>query len=367
MASEPLVSIVIPVYNRSSVTKSCLTSLQVSGTMLLEPEIVVADDASGDDTIDVAESFPGVRVVSNPYNVGFIRNCNRAAATAAGKYLVFLNNDTIVFSGWLEWLVATADERPSAGAVGSKILLTDGRLSEAGLLIARDGVGHEYGFGSNADAPRFNYVRPVDFNGGCSLLVRRELFYAIGGFAERYAPAYMDDFDLGLSVWERGFQCVYQPRSAVMHVNFMTHGTERSDALYRLHRPRFLRRWGDEIARQPAVSDVPGLESASLEAAVRHRCGSRAVLVVDDRPYAPHVRRELLAHKAAGTHVAFAPLGALHLPQRRDLQQAGIEVLYAYGSRSLEDAIFETLPSMDEVIFPGNHFERFARAEAIHA
>ena len=311
MALPPLVSIVIPVYNRSSVTKSCLTALAVSGAMRLDPEVIVADDASTDDTVEMAESFPGVRVVSNAYNLGFIRNCNRAAASASGRYLVFLNNDTIPYAGWLDWLVATAEERPNAGSVGSKILLPSGKLSEAGLLIARGGVGYEYGQGGDPDAPRYNYVRPVDFNGGCSLLVRRELFYAIGGFAERYAPAYMDDFDMGLSVWERGYACLYQPRSEIVHVNFMTHGTARSEGLYRRHRPRFLRRWGAQIARAPVVTDVRALERASLEAAARHRCGARAILVVDDRPFAPAIRRELLAIVARGTHVAYAPLGGL--------------------------------------------------------
>ncbi|MBD5655711.1 MAG: glycosyltransferase family 2 protein [Candidatus Eremiobacteraeota bacterium] len=367
MALQPLVSIVIPVYNRSSVTKSCLTALRVSGATLFEPEIIVADDASSDDTADTVESFDGVRLVTNGYNVGFIRNCNRAAATATGKYLVFLNNDTIVQSGWLEWLVSTAEERPAAGAVGSKILLPNGLLSEAGLLLARGGDVYEYGHKGDPDAPRYNYVRPVDFNGGCSLLVRRDLFYAIGGFSERYAPAYMDDFDLGLAVWEAGFQCLYQPLSTVVHINFMSHGWEVSERLYRRHRPRFLRRWSGVVERQPIVLEQRALFPASLEAAARHRGGSRMVLVIDDRPYAPHVRRELLAIEATDAHVAYAPLGSFELPQRRDLQQEGIEVLYAYGSKTLDEAIVETLPFADEVVFPGSRFERYAVPQVARA
>jgi GT2 family glycosyltransferase len=351
MASQPLVSIIIPVYNRSSVTKSCLEALRVSGALLLEPEIIVADDASSDDTREVVESFPGVRVLSNPYNLGFIRNCNRAAAHSGGTYLVFLRNDAIVLAGWLDWLIATVEERPFAGCVGSQVLLPSGKLSEAGSLLARGGLAYEYGYDDAPEAPRYNYVRPVDFNGGGSLLVRRRLFYAIGGFAETYAPAPIDDSDFGLAVWERGFQCLYQPRSRLVHVDYMASGRERSERIYRRNRPRFVRRWAAELARLPSVMrDDAG--RPALEVAARHRCGSRSLLVVDERPYAPYVRRELLAAKAAGVHVSYAPAAEFTLPQRRDLQQEGIEVLYSYGSKSLCDVIAERLPFVDDVRRP---------------
>lgn len=351
MASQPLVSIIIPVYNRSSVTKSCLAALGVSGALLLEPQIIVADDASSDDTLEVAKRFPGVHVLSNPYNLGYIRNCNRAAAHARGTYLVFLDNDTIVLASWLDWLIATAQERPEAGAVGSQVLLPSGKLAEAGLLLARSGATYEYGYDDVPDAPRYNYVRPVDSSGGCSLLIRRDLFYSIGGFAERYAPAYMDDFDLGLAVWERGFQCLYQPLSRLVHLKAMTYGRERAEHLSCRNLPRFARRWAAELAQMPCVAKDDAGRPA-LEAAARHRCGSRAVLIVDERPYAPYVRRELLATKAQGVHLSYASAAGLEEPQRRDLQQEGIEVLYPYGSRTLWDVIDERLPFVDDVRRP---------------
>jgi GT2 family glycosyltransferase len=347
----PLVTIVVPAFNKASVTRACLQSLVVSGTVALKPEIIVADDASRDDTIGLRNVFPGIRVISNSYNVGFIRNCNRAAAAASGRYIVFLNNDTAVFEGWLEWLLETIESDPQVGAVGSKVLLPDGKLSEAGLQIGPDGMGFEYGVFDDPDAPRYNYARKVDCNGGCSLLIRADLFRAIGGFNELYAPAYMDDFDLGLAVWKRGYSCVYQPRSRLVHVNFVSHGASQSERLYKRNRPRFNRRWAPELKRQPAID--PERRNEDLEAAVRHRHGAPPVLVLDTRRFDRTIRAELFALRARGRCVMYAPLGGIFESAKSDLQQSGIEVVYAYGRKSLDDAIFESLRVAEEVVFPG--------------
>ena len=358
----PLVTIVVPAFNKSAVTRTCLESLVVSGATALNPEIIVADDASRDDTAGLGRFFPGTRVISNPYNVGFIRNCNRAAAAASGRYLVFLNNDTTVFDGWLEWLLDTVEGDPQVGAVGSKVLLPDGKLSEAGLQIGPDGGGFEYGVFDDPDAPRYNYVRNVDCNGGCSLLIRTDLFRAIGGFNELYAPAYMDDFDLGLAVWRRGYACVYQPRSRIVQVNFVTHGSAQSERLYARNRPRFNRLWAAELRGQPAVD--PANRNADLERAARHRHGSAPLLAIDTRPYDRDIRRALIARRATGRCIMFAPLAGLTTSARSELQQSGIEVLYAYGAKTLEDVIFEAMQVASEVTFPGESLAARYREDA---
>src|SRR5262249_56690390 len=96
-------------------------------------------------------------------NSGFIGSCNSGAKIARGKYLVFLNNDTLVKPGWLTALVETFKEERRAGIVGSKLVYPDGRLQEAGGIVWQDASGWNYGRVDGARQPRSNPLREVDY------------------------------------------------------------------------------------------------------------------------------------------------------------------------------------------------------------
>src|SRR5574337_763735 len=116
------VSIIVPVYNKWPLTRSCLNSvIQCSRTSAVRYEIMLADDGSSDDTCRAGEVFPSLRVVRTPSNLGFLRNCNHAARHARGRYLVLLNNDTVVLPGWLDALLQTAEsDRSEERRVGKE-------------------------------------------------------------------------------------------------------------------------------------------------------------------------------------------------------------------------------------------------------
>ena len=101
----------------------------------------MVDDCSTDNTPEVVAQISGVVYLRNDINSGFIASCNAGAKTARGKYLVFLNNDTLVKPGWLTALLDTFKEERRAGIVGSKLLYPDGRLQEAGGIIWQDASG----------------------------------------------------------------------------------------------------------------------------------------------------------------------------------------------------------------------------------
>src|SRR2546427_12050984 len=98
----PDCSIVVPVFNRAAVTRECLNALLAHPPEQIEREIVVVDDGSSDLTARVLADYgTQIRVVTHAANLGFATACNDGAAAAGGRYLVFLNNDTVPHVGWL--------------------------------------------------------------------------------------------------------------------------------------------------------------------------------------------------------------------------------------------------------------------------
>ena len=256
---EPLVSIIIPVYNNFPYTYACLASIaRHCGKDSFE--VLVADDCSTDDTEDrIRVCVRGIRWIRTPKNVGFLKNCNHAAKEAKGRYILFLNNDTQVQEGWLSSLVELMERDESIGMAGSKLVYPDGRLQEAGGIIWDDGSAYLYGHGGNPLDCEYNYVKEVDYISGASIMIRRELWQEIGGFDERYAPAYYEDSDLAFAVRRAGKKVVYQPASVVIHFEGISNGTSVTSGVKKYqvrNRKRFYEKWKSILrAEQCAAAD----------------------------------------------------------------------------------------------------------------
>ena len=213
----PDVSIIIPVYNHLKYTLECLLSVGAHTGEGIRYEVIVADDASIDDTRRVLSDVPNVRVIRNDSNMGFLTNCNGAAGAARGRYILFLNNDVQVTEGWLEAMIRVFREERDVGAVGPMIVFPDGRLQEAGARIRRDGSAEMIGLFDSAERPRFSYRRDVDYCSGACLLMETRVFRELGGFDERYVPAYCEDSDLCMRVRRAGKRVVYCHEAVVIH------------------------------------------------------------------------------------------------------------------------------------------------------
>jgi GT2 family glycosyltransferase len=189
-------------------------------------EIILMDDNSTDETRNAENHLENVNIQRNSNNLGFLLNCNKGASMAKGKYLVFLNNDTIVLPGWLDSLVETFDTVPSTGLVGSKLIFSNGLLQEAGGIVFKDGSAMNYGREDNPKLPQYNYLKDVDYCSGASICVRRDLWNKIGGFDTQYSPAYYEDTDLAFQIRSLGYRTIYQPNSEVLHFEGLSHGTD---------------------------------------------------------------------------------------------------------------------------------------------
>lgn len=352
-AIDPIVTVVIPVYNKIEITVRCLQSLAETWFESLQVQIVVVDDGSTDRTPDVLTSLPGLDYIRMGVNRGFVRACNRGASVARGAYLCFLNNDTSVRDGWLDYLVITAESDHTIGAVGSKLIYPDGSLQEAGNIIWRDATGWNYGRGKDAADPRYNYMRDADYCSGAALLVRRSVFEQLGGFSDEYAPAYYEDADLCFGVRSLGLRVVCQPRSEVVHYEGLTSGTDLSGGVKRfqeINRPKFRDKWAS-VLESHFVND----SNAVATAARKVRSGP-TILVVDS--YVPmydkdagsnrlmQILRILCKHRF---NVIFLPDNYASLqPYTLELQDLGIEVLHhVERGRSMQAALDEVLPILD--------------------
>lgn len=219
------VSIIVPAYNQWEFTYNCINQI-IDNTSDVSYEVILADDVSSDETKDAEQYVANLRVSRNTENLGFVRNCNEAAKICRGQYILFLNNDTSVQSGWLMPLVELLEQDASIGMVGSKLVYGNGKLQEAGGIFWNDASAWNYGHCDKIGKPEYNYVKEVDYISGASIMIRKSLWEQIGGFDERYVPAYCEDSDLAFEVRKAGYKVVYQPKSVVVHFEGISNGKD---------------------------------------------------------------------------------------------------------------------------------------------
>ncbi len=331
-ADECLVSIVIPVYNQFDYTYNCVRSIfENSGDVPYE--ILIADDGSTDNTLRIRELIEGITVITNETNLGFLKNCNHAAGFARGKYVLFLNNDTLVQDNWLNPLVTLIESDPSIGLVGSKLIYNHECLQEAGGIFWKDGSAWNYGNRKDPTLPEYNYVKETDFISGAAIMISRELWTRIGGFDEIYTPAYYEDCDLAFSVRKLGYKVMYQPLSVVIHLEGISNGTDLNSGIksYQVtNQAKFCRKWREELENKHFQNG----ENVFL---ARDRSRSRKHILVIDH-YVPHYDKDA-GGKCTNMYIKlFVKLGMQvtflgdnfypHQPYTEELQQIGVEVIY---------------------------------------
>lgn len=355
----PDVTVIIPSYGKYEMTLRCVASIHRSAPRCAV-EVLVIEDASGDLAIGQLAQIEGLRYVSNPKNLGFLRSCNHAASLARGRYLHLLNNDTLVMPDAIDALVRLLDADATIGMAGSKLLYPDGRLQEAGGIIWADASGANFGRGKHPDRPEYNYVREVDYISGASILLSKPLWDSLGGFDEHFLPAYCEDSDLAFRIRRAGLKVVYQPLSAVVHLEGVSHGTDEQagiKAYQVVNQAKFKARWREVLKTTHAQHPAHGPGENHLRA--RDHSTSRKTLLVIDH-YVPEPDRDAgsrtmfeFIHSMVklGWQVKFWPDNMHRSAYTAALQQMGVEVIYYPHEVSFPDWIGRYGQYIDSVLF----------------
>jgi O-antigen biosynthesis protein len=349
---DPTVSIIIPVHNHVRFTLACVHSIFINAGRY-DFEIIIADDQSTDETSSAFQAdIRCVRYIQNKRNLGFLNNCNSAAKHAKGRFLVFLNNDTIVLPGWLDELIKPLENNSSIGLTGSKLIYPDGRLQEAGGIIFADASGWNYGRLEHPGQPQFNYLRDVDYCSGASIAIPLEIWKNLKGFDTRFSPAYYEDTDLAFQIRSSGKRVVYQPLSELAHFEGISHGTSEKESV-KQYQPRnkikFLAKWND------VLSTYGTCNPASLPF---ERCYKGRILVIDAVTPTPDkdsgsldTYNFLRIFKDLGYHVTFIPENLQYCGQyTRSLNRIGVQCIHLPWFTNIQSAIMHYVPLYDYVI-----------------
>jgi GT2 family glycosyltransferase len=228
MPDTTAASVVIPNWNGRDLLAKYLPSLVVAMQGNPRNEIIVVDNGSSDDSVQLMrDHFPQVKVVALPENLGFGGGSNAGFRAAKNDIVVLLNSDMRVETGFLQPLLDcfTNDKIFSASC---QIFFSDPekKREETGLTQAwweNGGIRVRHRID---DAVREPF--PCFYGGGGSCAFDRRKFLELGGFDELLRPFYMEDTDIGYLAWKRGWRALYQPASIVYHEHRGTIGKKFS-------------------------------------------------------------------------------------------------------------------------------------------
>ena len=216
-------SIVLVCWNNKAYLDPCLKSLYEGG-LKSSFDVVVVDNGSTDGSQQMlAEKYPDVMLIQNEGNVGLGKASNQGIEATNGRYILLLNNDTLVNGPALDVLVEYLDAHPEAGATAGKLLNPDGSfqsgfapfstLLEEFLIVTHIGELLWAGYPSHGDA---NEIKETGWMSSACLLVRRAALDQIGLLDEGYF-IYGDEADLQYRLNKAGWKVVFLPNSSIIH------------------------------------------------------------------------------------------------------------------------------------------------------
>lgn len=239
---SPLVSIIIPNKDSSSVLSRCIDSIENKSSYANYEIVIVENNSTEPCTFDyyddVRKRYGNVRVVTWDSEFNYSRINNFGAQCAKGDYYLLLNNDTeVVTPDWIESMLGFC-QRKDVGAVGVKLLFPDDTIQHAGVAMpycenatVMGGPVHVF---SNLDKDETGYMnraaysQDVNIVTAACLMVSKECFELVGGLSEQFAVAY-NDVDFCLKLRKAGYLVVYDADAVLYHYESFSRGSDTSD------------------------------------------------------------------------------------------------------------------------------------------
>ncbi|MCU0335160.1 MAG: glycosyltransferase family 2 protein [Chitinophagaceae bacterium] len=223
-------SIIIVNYNVRHFLEQCLASVRLA-TQGLAAEVLVADNASTDGSLAYLQPrFPEVQWLPLPHNVGFARANNLALQQARGRYILFLNPDTIVAEDTLQQTLSFMEANPQAGALGIRMIDGSGRFlpeskrgfpTPAAALYKQVGLCRLFPRSARFSSYYMGHLsqhstQPVPVLAGAFMLVKKSVLEEVGSFDERFFM-YGEDIDLSYRITQAGYRNYYFADSTILH------------------------------------------------------------------------------------------------------------------------------------------------------
>nr|WP_267298703.1 glycosyltransferase family 2 protein [Neokomagataea thailandica] len=267
LAKQPEVTIIIPFRNQYETTKNCVDCI-IKNTSYKNYKIILADNWSTEkDTVDYLESIKEnkkieVLHIEEDFNYSLINN--KAVHKSHSPFILFLNNDVFVEQkDWLNVAVSEALAAPDIGAVGLKLLYPNNTVQHAGVVVGAPAIGahihrgipaNDYGY-----IGRSMLTHEVTAVTAAAMLVRRDIFDAVGGFDENELTVAYNDIDLCLKIRKAGFRIIFSADSIAVHHESLSRGSDdrpEHETRFFLETQTMLNRWESEqlFKHDPAYS-----------------------------------------------------------------------------------------------------------------
>ncbi|MBX3657853.1 MAG: tetratricopeptide repeat protein [Ramlibacter sp.] len=254
-SAPPDLSVIVVLFNQAGLSQRTFQALADQRDVSFET--IVVDNASHDRTPDLLACLRGARVIRNAQNLGFLQAARQGADAARGRYLVFLNSDAVLLEGALAHARDAMEADASIGALGGRVVLTDGGLQEAGNVVFDNGLAGGIGRGEDPFGHAALSARATDYVSGVLLVTPAAVWRMLGGFDEAFVPAYYEDTDYCLRVWQAGLRVVYEPSVLLEHLEWGSATGDSATELMERNRSVFRSRHAAWLKGQPPPQALP--------------------------------------------------------------------------------------------------------------